>query len=1544
MQTLLRIKTYVAILPIMLLMLLYSLPAYSEKPHITWDSSSGSKEQEICSGSDIDPIIFYFDGENVTGIKIDETRIKRIPDKNPSLYTGNGWGDIDLGSKLEVNSRTNNGIIYGTIRSLNYITYKKTGSVTYEIPIQTVGGSTTAEAIIKIRVHPFLDENQESLMNINCGEDANARILVMPGYNPGTPPYYGKTSDMSEWEPMNDSYYKQSYPTVDGELTEVYLDAYSYTIVDAEDLERIKNNGWELMIKDSNGCSNKQDFQVTITEKNLEPRQISDNGEYFETSEENCKGKITVYNANYWRFTDPGDPDNTTANNPIVYVLKKKNEDSGFEEIDRKWITADTKTITFTDLEAGTYAVSTAFYANPDDPNDKLWSDCTYDVPYGSTSGPLKKDVIISGAPQIFELTAPDGNTYCDEDSDSGADLQLSGSETDTSYQLYKDGTPIGSPIQGTGSAMNFGKQTEGLYTVIATKSGCTADMAGEITITKKDAPAAPVINIPNGGLSYCKGTDGAEVIVTNAVNGVTYTLYNVEESSETQVAQITATADGSLSLGMHTKGTYKVVATNDSQCSTERAEGNFPITELPLPEAPEIYGISADNSIGYCADDANGADITVSNPINNVTYTLYQKNGDDFTEVENSAIKYDGSNSVKWSATEGEYTVVATNASECSSANAEGTIKIKASPLPEKPGLTATYAACQNETGTKDLNELIHDKPGGYTVTWYDSNMVPLSDTNISLKDAGTQTFYATYTNASGCESEKATIDIVVGASSAVPVVTDYDECAEEGILDLNSLATLNRDGLHWFDSGMNPLDDTKTSIKKDEIGTSTYYVYNVDAGGCKSEQTEVDVTIRPVPAAPVINIPDGGLSYCKGTDGAEIVVTNAVNGVTYTLYMVESSSDTQIAQEIASTDGSLSFGKHTAGTYKVVATNDSQCSSERADGDLVITELPLPASIGLIAPDGNGYCDGDAGVELQLPTSEAGIEYTLEKDGTVIGTFTGSGSAVELGLYEAGEYFVAATNPASGCSIRSQSAFSVEIMGKSAAPNVNTDYVEDGTFEVCAGESQSTTLTTFVQNGEALNLTWYKDAGLTEIIPADEIDLDLSTEKDVTYYVTNTEDGLCESLPVLLHIVVNAVPSAPVAAEDPDNAGYAYSECASAGSKSLSELIVSHDGTLQWYDAAGNPLGTGASFDTSEAGETTYYASSISADGCESAKAEVKVRVLAAGVAPDVLDYNECAQEGTYNLDNLATTPQGTLEWFGDASATQLLSPATFDMAQVGNHTYYVRATASGECHSGVVPVSVVIRDVATASDISVDDLDVCPGAEATLTASTSMDDVNMVFTWYSDAELGNSIGTGATLQITGPEAQATYYVTVKGDNTCENLPGDAAEADVYAIAPIDNVMLEPVEERIGMGKETEKALTVEPTDAYYTAVWTANGQVIADPDSYFPAKPYSDVEYKVVVTDECGNEMEASAITKVVWPTIITPQNADGKNDDFLVGMQEDIHLEIFDRWGNVVFSGNDGWSQAEAAKQQPGVYYYIATLPDGTAKQGTIEVYK
>ena len=857
---------------------LFSAPGFAIAPYIQLAEGSGPLEQSVCTGAPIEPIVLEYGGDGVT--TIEQVKKYMVPEKGNTIQE---WWNDGLGFNNDEGTRqcTIDGTISGTSK---WLSANLTGSVTYNMTIRTVGGATNAEAIIQITIHPQLNEHQIKLVSTNCSQPANAAIVVMPGREPGTPPYKAKTSDMADWVDITDVCYVQEMTFADGSPAFTgNLPAFYHIITSEAEVERIRNN-WDISIMDSNGCISGDPLQPNNipTVDELDGQDITYTGqEYFDSKEENCKISITVHSAAAWRFTDPGDPDNMVANYPIVYVLKKKNENSGiFEETDRKWTTTDMADITFPDLEAGTYAVSTAFYANPDDPNDKLWSNCTYDIPYGEPNGSIyEKDIAITGTPEVFDLTAPYGNGYCDEGTGSGAELQLSGSESGTDYQLYKDNSPFGNPVDGTGSAIDFGKQPEGTYTVIASKSGCTVDMAGEITITKKDAPAAPVINIPDGNLSYCKDTDGAEIVVTNAVNGVTYTLYMVESSSDTQIAQEIASTDGSLS--------------------------NFTITELPLPDAPVIGDING-NELGYCADNTDGAEVIVTNAINGVTYTLYKVEAGGDTQVAQITATADGSLSLG-KHTEGEYKVVATNASECSSENAEGTIEIKAIPLPEKPGLTATYAACQNDTETKDLNELIHDKPDGYTVTWYDSNMDPLSDTNISLKDAGTQTLYATYTNTSGCESEKATIDIVVGARSAVPVVTDYDECAEEEILDLNSLVTLNRDGLHWFDSGMNPLDDTKTSIKKDEIGTSTYYVYNVDAGGCKSEQTEVNVTIRPVPAAPVINIPDRGLSYCKGTDGAEIVVANAVNGVTYTLYMVESSSDTQIAQEIASTDGSL-------------------------------------------------------------------------------------------------------------------------------------------------------------------------------------------------------------------------------------------------------------------------------------------------------------------------------------------------------------------------------------------------------------------------------------------------------------------------------------------------------------------------------------------------------------------------------------------------------------------------------------------------------------
>jgi hypothetical protein len=90
-------------------------------------------------------------------------------------------------------------------------------------------------------------------------------------------------------------------------------------------------------------------------------------------------------------------------------------------------------------------------------------------------------------------FTVTGGGAYCL--GGSGVAVGLSGSQSGVNYQLYLDGaTAVGSPVGGTGSALNFGNQTvAGSYTVKGTRTdcttGCTLDMSGSAVVTV-NAPA----------------------------------------------------------------------------------------------------------------------------------------------------------------------------------------------------------------------------------------------------------------------------------------------------------------------------------------------------------------------------------------------------------------------------------------------------------------------------------------------------------------------------------------------------------------------------------------------------------------------------------------------------------------------------------------------------------------------------------------------------------------------------------------------------------------------------------------------------------------------------------------------------------------------------------------------------------------------------------------------------------------------------------------------------------------------------------------------
>jgi Invasin, domain 3/Bacterial Ig-like domain (group 1)/Cadherin-like domain len=148
----------------------------------------------------------------------------------------------------------------------------------------------------------------------------------------------------------------------------------------------------------------------------------------------------------------------------------------------------------------------------------------------------------VSASPAAFTVTG--GGHYCA--GGAGVDIALGGSASGVNYQLKNGVSNAGSPVAGTGSALDFGNQTAaGTYTVVAVDatSGCTTAMNGSATVT---VDTAPVITTEPASQTNTAG-DTAQFTVAATGTSLTYQWYTNGVSLADSVGHYGGTATSTL-------------------------------------------------------------------------------------------------------------------------------------------------------------------------------------------------------------------------------------------------------------------------------------------------------------------------------------------------------------------------------------------------------------------------------------------------------------------------------------------------------------------------------------------------------------------------------------------------------------------------------------------------------------------------------------------------------------------------------------------------------------------------------------------------------------------------------------------------------------------------------------------------------------------------------------------------------------------------------------------------------------------------------------
>lgn len=822
----------------------------------------------------------------------------------------------------------------------------------------------------------------------------------------------------------------------------------------------------------------------------------------------------------------------------------------------------------------------------------------------------------------------------------------------------------------------------------------------------------------------------------------------------------------------------------------------------------------------------------------------------------------------------------------------------------------------------------------GGGSYSW--SPSTGLSATNISnpvASPGSTSTYIVTVTSAAGCSATD-NITITVNSNPVANAGIDASFCAGSS----QNLSASGGNSYAWSPS--TGLSSTVISNPVASPSSSTTYVVTVtNSSGCTATDN-VLVTVNALPtinAGTDVSIPNGTATSLSGTasggsgsysitwsPGSLLNNPNILNPTTinlstttiFTLAVTDNVTGCQQSDQIVVTvtGGALNSSAN-ASPSTICAGESVQLFALVSGGSGIYTYSwssnpagftsasssptvsPSSSTIYVLSvSDGFNSIVSNAFVNVNPnPTATAGSDISL---------CSGSGQYLNAG---GGTTY--SWSPATGLSSPSVSSpyanptsttnYTVtvsNIYGCSATDNilVTVNPVPSATagsdFSICLGTSSALNAT------GGVSYAWSPSAGLSNSSISNPT---TSPANSTNYLVTVTNAQGCTDSDDIT-ITVNPLPTADAGLDQSICNGHTFSINASGG------VIYA------WNPTTGLDNGNINNPQASPTITTSYLLTVTDVNGCTDTD-DILITVNENPVASAGNDNIICF--GTIIILN--ASGGGTYQW---SPSTGLNNPniSNPEANPTATTTYTINITDVNGC-SDSDELTITVNPVPIA-DAGADQT-LCEGTPATISASGGTH-----YLWSS--------GETTSGFTAAPLTTTTYTVTVSNDEGCS-----ATDNIILNINPLPYISLTayPQESILYTGQSMN--ITALP-DVYPAYSFYLDSLLIQTGNLNFyefTGQPGEQILYVFASENGCNSAIDSIPIIVKPIPNAFTPNNNDGVNDVFLKG----LNVSVFNRWGQKLYSGKDGWNGKFNGKYvSPGTYFFTADFPG--ANKNTIQI--